>query len=235
MLEVIRTILTNFKQGVYNIFTGSGRPDEEIRATSYQHYGFVSVPPAGTEFITLQYGQNSISVAESAGSLVTFKNMQTGDLCIYTQNGASINIHNNPATGTEDIYIESADGNKTIALGSKDITLNVKDSATDYEQIFMGNYSDTETRCIKVISTVNGKSKGIYINQDGTGRVDINNNITGYPNFIVWGDAPLTPVFPTIVPGQPQSLANQAFVTAVCTALSIPILPAYVTQATSGL
>lgn len=68
MLQVIRGILTSFTQAVYRKFKGTGRVGETIAGTSYQHYGFCSVPLPGTEIITLQYGNNNVAIAENDGA-----------------------------------------------------------------------------------------------------------------------------------------------------------------------
>jgi hypothetical protein len=217
MLEVIRTILTNFKQGVYNIFTGSGRPDEEIRATSYQHYGFVSVPPAGTEFITLQYGQNAVSVAENGGNSFN-ETLTEGSTVLYSKSGSILHMDGTDPTfsvktSVGDAHTEPLAINISSKTGDNFIRISGQ-GAINREVIYIDNSSKND------IQIYAGGSK---IDIDGlNGFVTINNG-----NFVV----NVTP----LIPGVLQPLANAAFVSAVCSALSIPVLPTYTTQSVMGL
>lgn len=84
MLQLIRGILTSITtsaQKAYRTFVAEGRVDETISGKIMQHYGYISIPPAGSELITLQFGNNSFSVAENEPVVVSA--MANGDVLLY--------------------------------------------------------------------------------------------------------------------------------------------------------
>ena len=70
MINIIRGIIKSITGNTNRFFKSSGRPDEEIQGKIYQHYGFRSAPPAGVEHLTIQYGNNNVSVAENDGAII---------------------------------------------------------------------------------------------------------------------------------------------------------------------
>jgi len=45
-------------KGPYRTYNADGRPNETLRGKFIQHYGFASSPTAGTEVVTMEYGNN---------------------------------------------------------------------------------------------------------------------------------------------------------------------------------
>ena len=187
MLEVIRTILTSFKQGVYNIFTGQGRVNETIQAVSYQHYGFVSVPPTGTEFVTLQYGQNAISVAETYPTDNTeFPALSIADVLLYSIPTADI------GTKKENYFLYISGENQRVNIRSATSQITLDDVKN---QILIGIVDPT------VASPCN-----MVFNYDGKGTIGLNNAA-----LVVYNVPNSTPA----LPGYALPLANQNLVTAL--------------------
>jgi len=69
--------------------TADGRADETLTPKLYQHYGFQSNPPIGTELATVQEENHNASVAENDGQDIA-KN--PGDVVLYTSADNSIKL-----------------------------------------------------------------------------------------------------------------------------------------------
>jgi len=146
MLKFIRSIMKTFfvsDSAGYTQYTGSGRSGEETAGVVAQHYGFASYPPVGTEFMTLQFGNNNYSVAESDGEMRP--ELEEGDTALYSvgegdsfvgmliqKNGNAINIMTDEGTigitadSDGDITIDAGNGTITIDCGTGDMTINGK-------------------------------------------------------------------------------------------------------------
>jgi hypothetical protein len=88
MLEMIRTVLIKMLNldSTFMTHTSKGRPGEAIGGKSFQHYGFRSIPPSGTDLVTLQDGNNNYSVAENYDDPTRYPGMTEGDVLLYTAN-----------------------------------------------------------------------------------------------------------------------------------------------------
>jgi len=69
---------------------GYGYADEQLSAKMYQHWGFKSYPPAGTEDIKVHWGNNVISIAENDQSSdlasIEYNENQVGCTILYANN-----------------------------------------------------------------------------------------------------------------------------------------------------
>jgi phage gp45-like len=173
IITIIRSILSSLgvafntaKTAGYRTFFGTGRADEHISGKMYQHYGFASMPPEGAELITMQYGNNNISIAENDGSVVSTVDLQKNDVMVYAKNGDEFSFLNMfmklgsvlmsmETTGDfavqadKDITLDTPDGNiemsatsGTMALKST-ITLG-KDSPNGYFPLLTINFYNNE-------------------------------------------------------------------------------------------
>jgi phage gp45-like len=229
MIQVIRGIIKSFVTGVYNTFTADGRPDETISGTQYQHYGFSSSPPVGVECISLQYGQNNVSVAEAAGNLVTLYNLEEGDVVLY--NTAESRIHLRDEDGVISIYTIDKTNNKTYAIKIDPTNKAVVIGAgnTPSGTTTTGSLLELEEDKATLGTALPGNKESVVVtNSDGLGTVEINRG-----NFTV-AQTPL-------IPGLLAPVATQSFVTRVCATLAAltgspyPVLPTDYTQATKAL
>jgi hypothetical protein len=120
IITIIRSILSSLgvalntaKTYGYKTFFGTGRADEHITGKMYQHYGFSSMPPTNAcELITLQYGNNNISIAENDGGQVANISMAQNDVMLYGKNQDDDynSIYLNMKSGGVKIEIESTGG-----------------------------------------------------------------------------------------------------------------------------
>lgn len=82
----------------------SGLADETIQDLELmQHFGFTSVPPAGTQAVVIPLGgktTHSIIVATENGSF-RVKNLKNGEVAIYDSSGSTIILKNNRVIDVE--------------------------------------------------------------------------------------------------------------------------------------
>lgn len=82
----------------------SGLADETIRDLELmQHFGFTSVPPAGTQAVVIPLGgktTHGIIVATENGSF-RVKNLKNGEVAIYDSSGSTIILKNNRVIDVE--------------------------------------------------------------------------------------------------------------------------------------
>lgn len=63
-MRFIRTIITSVFEGVLKRFSGTGRPGESFNNRMvFQHFGFSSTPPPGSQGITLVDGNNIVLIS----------------------------------------------------------------------------------------------------------------------------------------------------------------------------
>lgn len=67
MVKVIKSIIKKIVAAVWGNMRwwGTGYADSTLSGKMYQHYGFKSYPPEGTENVQIDYGNNVVSVAEN--------------------------------------------------------------------------------------------------------------------------------------------------------------------------
>jgi len=121
MIQMIKGLLQVITGSADRFFKALGRIDETIAGKIYQHYGFRSSPPEGTELMTVTYGNNCASVAENDGSMLGI-DMAEGDSVFYSIHGTKKNIiygHDDQLNVQSDgiITIRVTNPLKTIALG----------------------------------------------------------------------------------------------------------------------
>ncbi|MDD6911321.1 phage baseplate assembly protein V [Actinobacillus minor] len=82
----------------------SGLADETIQDLELmQHFGFTSVPPAGTQAVVIPWGgktTHGIIVATENGSF-RVKNLKNGEVAIYDSSGSTIILKNNRVIDVE--------------------------------------------------------------------------------------------------------------------------------------
>lgn len=150
MIKLLRSIIKTFTRGVHNTFTGTGRAGESLSGMMVQHYGFSSVPPAGIELITLQYGNNNISVAENDGSGKTNTiarletNLPEGSVAIYTpmqdNNDNTLVILLKPGD-TPIIYVVAEGGQVDVGADNMMIQVDDKTRITDISATPLPTYA----------------------------------------------------------------------------------------------
>ena len=123
MINFIRTLIKTLIGTGDRYFTGQGRPDETISGKMYQHYGFRSIPIENCELMTVQYGNNNVSVAENDGNLLaTSSSTVAGDVTVYSVHDTKINViglHSDQLNIQSDtiITIRIRDKTKNVVLG----------------------------------------------------------------------------------------------------------------------
>lgn len=107
MIEIIRAIITAFDNTLKK-FTSNGRYGETLTGRFFQHYGFKSSPPDGTEHINLRAGNAvDLSIAESDG--MQNVTLADGDVCVGLDGDNKIHI-----TKSDNGLVIKFDGNITI-------------------------------------------------------------------------------------------------------------------------
>lgn len=107
MIEIIRAITTAFDNTIKK-FTSNGRYGETLTGRFFQHYGFKSSPPDGTEHINLRAGNAvDMSIAESDG--IQNVTLADGDVCVGLDGDNKIHI-----TKSDNCLVIKFDGNITI-------------------------------------------------------------------------------------------------------------------------
>ncbi len=208
-VEIVRGIINSVDtttSEVYRLYNYTGRPHEEGRGFADQHYGLRTIPLPGMECISLRYGNNDVIVAENDGTSnpISVGQQQAsfgkpGDTLLYTKDGAQLSLSND---GVAFVTTDSS----AQAL----IHLN-KGTVNNPASINLVVETDNAAGQVCISST---KEVPIVHKK---GQVNINIVVTVDPLPI---DVP-APV------GLP--VATEAFVTAVCTALGIPVAPGFVT------
>lgn len=123
IVDVIRAILKTVTNGVYRTFTADGRSDETLGGKMMQHYGFSSKPLAGTEILTVQYGNNNFSIAENDGDIKP--DLDPGDVALYIQGSTTDYFGILLQQSSNNITVLTADGNiQIIASGNSTININ---------------------------------------------------------------------------------------------------------------
>ena len=93
MITLIRGIITSFavKAGKLAMFSASGRTGETFTdRVAFQHFGFASGLPKGTEAILLKTGQNVYLVASDSRKYRL--SIEAGECQIYNENGDNIHL-----------------------------------------------------------------------------------------------------------------------------------------------
>ena len=164
IIDVIRGVLKSIAttaNNTYQTFVAFGRPDETISGRLMQHYGFTSIPPEGTELITLQYGNNCYSVAENTGIPETVEPpVSPGSVRVHiptSLNGNNIiTIALTPASQSPSGYgvieIVSKNG-QIIVQAEKEIQIGTADGSGDVtviskNSVFLGDANGVHTNLV---------------------------------------------------------------------------------------
>ena len=100
-----RAVLTalDTKPGV-QLLQADGLAGEQLQAAEvFQHFGFTSAPPAGSQCIVLPLGgksSHSVIVATEHGSY-RVTSLKSGEVCVYNQSGAKITLKEDKLVAVE--------------------------------------------------------------------------------------------------------------------------------------
>lgn len=203
MLELIKTnqVQPIQTQGtVYNSTSGRGNADDRGSDENYiekqfQHYGFRSFAPPGTERAVLKDHNLAWSVAENDGNLPQsniITSMKQGDVVLYHSSGHGIKL----TTDTN--------GNPTLIMGI--------DSSGSYATLGISTQGAGEVEItLGITNSGDRKGAGISIGVDKGGIA-----ITPANNMPVL----IFPIESGVGSVSPQGLATASFVAAVSTALA---------------
>ena len=172
--QAFRAVLTalDTKPGV-QLTQADGLSGEKLQASElFQHFGFTSAPPAGTQCIVLPLGgktAHSVIVATEAGAY-RIEGLKSGEVAVYNQSGAKIVLKAGKV-----IEIECDELNITakqsIRMTAQDITAHASDHMGLYAPEWdMGGDEDGD-----------GNSEALWrgsVHFTGTSRAD-EDNITG--------------------------------------------------------
>jgi phage gp45-like len=122
MISLIRGIVTSFtsKKGKIARFSANGRIGETFSdREAFQHFGFASALPKGTEAILLKNGQNVYLIGSDNRKYRL--SLGNGETAIYNEIGDSVHLKNNHeieinATGTGSKVIVNA---SSVFLGGE--------------------------------------------------------------------------------------------------------------------
>lgn len=120
IIKFIRALIKTITGTSSRYFEASGRPDETVSGKMYQHYGFRSNPLPNTELMTIQYGNNNVSVAENDGNLLSTTSQDVGDVVVYS-------VHNSTEKNVVSLKIDGINiqSDKIITIRIQDKTQNV--------------------------------------------------------------------------------------------------------------
>lgn len=147
MLELIRTSFQKFVSNTTAFLThiSKGRPGEGVGGKFFQHYGFRSIPPEGTDLVTLQDGNNNYSIAENYSS-VKFGGLLSGDVLLYSTTGgknpnAFLNLSTDEGTDQGNVGIEAFDANdrtkfSLIAASPDSVFLETPSLLLELDELF---------------------------------------------------------------------------------------------------
>ncbi len=183
-----------------------GEEDELLNAKTFQHAGLRTFPGPGTEFLTIKNQWNVWTVAEN-DSQFTFT--LSGEAVVPKIGDVIIY---QCTTGNPIIYItQDSNGNPVLLTA-----LNTDNGICSTELSTDGNGNPVIGIGIKD-SSYNPLS-GITISKEGVAITSTQTvQINGIPDL-----------------GLTQTLATASFVEAICTALSMPVLPTYKTSTLSA-
>jgi len=127
MIEMVRSILTEVKEGVIKRFSGAGRLGESFTDRElFQHYGFTSRPLAGAEAIVLKRGNIIICVASDDRRYRIA--VEDGEVCLYTDEGDFVHFKRNKllhvSTGGK-LLIDAAD---KVEINTAQVKVNASGS-----------------------------------------------------------------------------------------------------------
>lgn len=155
IIDIIRGIIQSVTTGAsqaYRTFTATGRANEIISGKQMQHYGFTSKPPAGTDIVALQYGNNCVSVAENSGNITP--TLSNGQVAIYAdgRTASQVSIIQTPDTSSSDglISIICKNGAVTISAGN-DVTITLEQDKVIVKapNVYLGDSTSTQVLMTK--------------------------------------------------------------------------------------
>lgn len=118
MIDLVRIIITEVKEGVIKRFSGTGRVGETLRDRELlQHYGFTSRPLPGSEGIVLTKG-NVVYLIASDDRRYRIE-LEDGEVALYTDEGDYIHFRRG-----RQIHVVS--GNKVVVDAAEEVEVNTK-------------------------------------------------------------------------------------------------------------
>jgi len=147
IIDIIKASLINLVaagNAAYRTFTAYGRGNEIVSGKIFQHYGFRSQPKQGADLVTVQYGNNSVSVAENDGNLYPVA-LKEGQVAVYADGADGsevvIALHSNDNVEGGDkglIDIHTANGSIQIIAGNNQITITQNNAGITAPSIKLG-------------------------------------------------------------------------------------------------
>lgn len=113
MIRAKLNTITN-ATGTFMQHNSTGRPGEGISGVIMQHYGFRSIPPAGTDLVNLQDDNNNYSVAENYKN-ANYGGMESGDVLLYTA-GQSVRVKLDSANGEIEITATTKTNGRQLSI-----------------------------------------------------------------------------------------------------------------------
>jgi len=139
MIDLVRVIITEVKEGVIKRFSGRGRAGETLRDRELlQHYGFTSRPLSGSEGIVLKKG-NVVFLLASDDRRYRIK-LEDGEVALYTDEGDHIHFRRGR-------QIHVACGNKVVVDAGEDVEVNTKRAVLNAAESAQVNAPAVEVSC----------------------------------------------------------------------------------------
>lgn len=130
--QAFRAVLSNLNTGApVQLAQGEALKDEQLQAAElFQHFGFTSAPPAGTQLIVLPLGgqtAHSVIVATENGAYRL--DVQGGEACLYNQWGAFIRLKKEKIIEIEcdELKIKAKD---SVSIETKEYAVNASTGVT---------------------------------------------------------------------------------------------------------
>jgi len=187
-----RAVLTalDTKPGV-QLLQADGLAGEQLQAAEvFQHFGFTSAPPAGSQCIVLPLGgksSHSIIVATEHGSY-RVTSLKSGEVCVYNQSGAKITLKEDKLVAVEcktlvfdveeDITMTAkrirAVASERIGLYAPEWDMGGDEDGTDCEGVWRGNLhiTGTSTADVDHVSGEVSLRHHVHRENDGVGPTD---------------------------------------------------------------
>lgn len=118
MMNLIRGIVVSVSEGLIRRFSATGRPGETISNRELvQHYGMVSQPRAGAEFVIIRDGNHYVAIADDDRRYRIA--LEAGEVALYTDEGDKVHLK-------RDKTIEIVSGNKLVATVENEVDITTK-------------------------------------------------------------------------------------------------------------
>jgi len=122
MKVFIKTAPVNSAHRGYKTVAVEGEYDQALTIPMYQHYGFTSMPPVGTELIAVGAGNNVASIAEDPDGR---PDVNAGEVCVYFSDEQYVKLC---VDGSIEVVNKNGnitlDGNGKVDVNDGNLTVN---------------------------------------------------------------------------------------------------------------